>query len=172
MIQYSCHMILQSHKLTVAKTVFCLLHSDTLGYSQNGACTKAVNVPTSVACCMWNWEMLWHITYTVHNIWFEAKYEFLLNQEVKTSVVYSSNLVVWWHNTSQSGALAPALSTHFKGLTLNLTQKHIHSRHYIFKTHHLHILKPSFVIDQSVISHIVETFTVAITGDWCSNTYC
>jgi len=28
------------------------------------------------------------------------------------------------------------------------------------------------VIGQSVISHIVETFTVAITGDWCSNTYC
>ena len=46
MTWYSCHMVLQPHKLTVARTVFCLLHSDTLGYSQSGPCTKAVNVPT------------------------------------------------------------------------------------------------------------------------------
>ena len=54
MTQYSCYMVLQPHKLTVARTVFCLVHSDTLAYSQSGDCTKAVNVPTSVAWCMRN----------------------------------------------------------------------------------------------------------------------
>ena len=40
MTQYSCHMGLQPHKLTVARTVFCLLHSDTWDITSLGPALK------------------------------------------------------------------------------------------------------------------------------------